>query len=147
MNPEKALKIYNRKTASKEELREALAFCLGVEYKKPTKEITPFEQCRLFFMEQYKKSTGIPFYWSAKDAAGLTGILKKLEIMDNSNARIFTLFQHLIIKLPEWYRQNAFNLVTINSKFNDIVLIIQQNNGKKPISDDYKQRVLRDLLT
>lgn len=147
MNREKASKIYHRKSSTKDELRQALAFLLGVEYSAPAKEVAPFSQCRQFFMEQYEKHAGAPYYWQAKDAAGLAGIIKKLEIMDGSDRRVFQLFEQLVVKLPDWYRQHAFNPVTINSKFNDIILIIRKNNGGKQISDEYKQRILRDLLS
>lgn len=147
MNREKALSIYNRKSSSKEALREALAFCLGVAYVKKEKVTSIFEACKQFFSEKYKERTGIEYYWKAKDAVALNAILKQLEAINIHNSDMFLLFQHLIHKLPEWYQKNAYSLPVINSKFNDIVRIIkQQNNGKTNISNEYKQQIIRDLF-
>lgn len=147
MNLQTALKIYNRKTSSKEELREALAFFLGVEYEKPVKEPNLFEQCQSFWRQKYEERTGVAYYWQGKDAKALQSLLKQLETLDGGTKRLDVLFQQLVFKLPEWYQKNAYNLCTINSKFNDIIRIIrQQPNGKTNISNDYKARILSDLF-
>ena len=147
-----AINRLNSKNATKEMLREALAWLLGVEYKpaKKTQTQTLFTQCRLFFCKEYEKNTGLSYYWHLKDALGLKQSLTKIEILikNNNEAEIFNTFKIIVTKLPQWYKNNAFSIAIINSKFNEITAQIKKcNNAKNKITDSYKHRIIKDLFS
>ena len=147
---DKLNKILNKKTASKAELRSALAESLGVElpsfFEKETE--TLFKKCKSYFMEKYYLDTNLDYYWVAKDSLSLSMIIKKLYGVSKNKCEysIFNSFKYLILHLPKWYIENGFSPCVINSKFNEIIKIIK-NNGKQKstVSEDYKARIIRDL--
>jgi hypothetical protein len=147
-----AKNILNNRTSTKEELREALAFAVGVPYKeKYKKQVTAFTVCRDFFCEEYTKYSGIRYSFGAKDGKSLANLLKKIEkIVDNplDDQIIINAFKVTIQRLPDWYRQNGFSLSVIDSKFNEIVSAIKKNGKQQStaVTEDYKQRVIDDLL-
>jgi len=147
-----AKNILNNRTSTKEELREALAFAVGVPYKeKYKKQVTVFTVCRDYFCEEYAKYSGIRYSFGAKDGKSLANLLKKIEkIVDNpsDDQIVVDTFKVTIQQLPDWYKQNGFSLSVIDSKFNEIVSAIKKN-GKQPtaVTTDYKQRVIEDLLS
>lgn len=150
MTRDQQFKTLNSPKASNEQLREALAASLGVQYERPSKEkaITVFTQCRDVFLEAYKSHTGLNYSFATKDGVALSNIIKKIGFFsDTSKDDTLITFKALINKLPDWYKQNAFSLPVINNKFNEIVASIRKNEGKQGITDDYKARVLSDLTS
>lgn len=146
MNRDQQLKTLKSPKASKEQLREALAASLGVEYEAQTKEkaVTLFTQCRDAFLEEYKRQTNIDYSFQAIDGRALAQLIEKVRgiIQFPTDEAIVATFRLLILKLPDWYKQNAFALKTINNKFNEIVASISKNgNGKQQVTSDFKDRV------
>lgn len=149
MTRDDQLKTLKSTKASKEQLRQALAASLGVEYepqKQAAKEVSIFTQCQRIFMRAYKDQTKIDYSFGAIDGRSLKSILTKIGKMTNDDNIVIT-FQAFINKLPDWYRQNAFSLKIIDNKFNEIVASIKNNGSQQTINDDYIASVLRDLAT
>lgn len=145
-------KILNNPKASKEQLRSALAFSLGIEYVPASKEKKEsiFNECKAIFFAFYTKETGLIYTFTGRDAKALKELVGKVKAIFNYPAtddQIPDAFGLLLEKLPDWYKKNAFSLPVINSKFNEIVSSISKNNGKgqSNISDSYKQKLLNDL--
>ncbi|MDH6310572.1 hypothetical protein M2451_003338 [Dysgonomonas sp. PFB1-18] len=140
MNRDQQLKTLNSPKASKEQLREALACALGVTYERQSKEKekTLFALCRDTFLEAYKEHAGIDYSFVAKDGVALSSLITKLKgiIQFPTDTAIIATFRLLLLKLPEWYKQNAFSLTRINGSFNEIVASIKQNGDKTGITDD-----------
>lgn len=146
MNRDQQLKTLKSPKASKEQLREALAASLGVVYERQTKEreITIFTQCRDSFLEAYKKHTGIAYSFEAMDGRALSSIIKKIGNLENTqnDVELLDSFNVLIYRLPDWYKQNAFSLVIINNKFNEIIASIRKNgNGQQPADDSLESKL------
>ena len=144
MNPEK---ILYRKSATKAELRRALAQALGVpcpSFVKPTANV--HTACRRAFVEVYERHTGMDYSWQAKDAGCLNGIIKKLySIAKNTDDRqIIHAFEYLVSHLPGWYLEHGLSLCVVNAKFNEIIAEIKKH-GKGNVSDSYKRGILEDL--
>lgn len=151
MTRDQQLKTLNSPKASKEQLREALAASLGVVYERPSKEkaVTVFTQCRDVFLEAYKEHTKIDYSFAAMDGRALSQLIEKVKgiVQFPTDEAVVATFRLLILKLPDWFKANAFSLVIINNKFNEIVASIRKNGGKQGITDDYKARVLNDLTS
>lgn len=130
MTHEEVIKVLNSRRSSKEELRSALAFAMGVAPPPPkeaAKEKSTFSQCKDIFHGSYENYTGVPYVFLAKDGIALSGIIKKIEDLDSSN--VAGTFIALLQNLPEWYKRNAFSLPVINSKFNEIIASISKKTG------------------
>lgn len=146
-------RILNNPKASKEQLRSALAFSLGVEYVPVSKEKKEsiFNECKAIFFKFYTDETGIIYTFTGQDAKALKELVDKVKTIFNYPAtddQIPVAFGLLLEKLPDWYKKNAFSLSVINKKFNEIVSSIQQKNngkGQSNISSSYKQKLLNDL--
>lgn len=145
-------RILNNLKASKEELRSALAFSLGVEYVPASKEKkeSVFNDCKAIFFTFYTQETGLIYTFTGRDAKALKELVDKAKTIFNypaTDEQIPVAFGLLLEKLPDWYKKNAFSLPVINSKFNEIVSSISKNNGKgqSNISDSYKQKLINDL--
>lgn len=146
-------KILNNPKASKEQLRSALAFSLGVEYVPVSKEKqeSVFNACQSLFYDFYNKETGLVYSFSGQDGKALKELIGKVQSIINfpvSEGDIINTFCLLLDKLPDWYKKNAFSLPVINKKFNEIVSSIQQKNngkGQSNISNSYKEKLLNDL--
>jgi hypothetical protein len=145
-------KILNNPKASREQLRSALAFSLGVEYAPASKgrEESVFNECKAIFYAFYAKETGLTYTFSGRDAKALKELAGKVKTIFNYPAtddQIPAAFGLLLEKLPDWYKKNAFSLPVINGKFNEIVSSISKDNGKgqSNISNSYKQKLLNDL--
>lgn len=97
--------------------------------KKYTAEETKLHtQCKKFFDTVYAEYKETPFYWSAKDMAGIVGILKRIRfqmpeeekedynmLLVNFQAFIRAIFE----RADDWVKSNASPSI-INSKFNEI---------------------------
>lgn len=147
---EDLLRILRNQHASKQQLREALAASLGVELiESKTDKQTVFSQCKRIFDQYYSDFSGLPYAFGAKDGVALAAIIRKIEgLAVDSDDQIIKTFEALIIKLPDWYKNNAFSLTVINKKFNEITTSIKRNSGNAGgISADYRAQIARDLLT
>jgi len=141
----KPIEVLYKKNATKLQLRCALAESLGVEWSETKKDNdveTPFKQCLNFFLEEYKATTKLDYAFSPKHGIALKGILTKIEKVTTTGDVVAT-FMYLIKHLPKWYKENAFSLCVINSKFNEIIATIKTN---KKISDGYKQQIITDIF-
>lgn len=151
MDKAEATKILNRKAASKEQLREALAFALGVAYSPVSgeKSDTLFNRCKGEFCSAYELETGLNYSFGAMDGRSLSELIKKVgkTVGTDNEETVYNTFCALISKLPEWYRINAFSISVINKKYNEIVSSIKKNGGKQRISNNYKERLARELLS
>lgn len=144
------LKTLRNPAATKQQLREALAAALGVEYiEKKTEKNTVFNQCKFIFNQYYTDFSGLSYAFGAKDGVALADIIKKLQALSYLNdEQTVKTFEALISKLPDWYKNNAFSLTVINKKFNEITTSIKRNSGNAGgISADYRAQIARDLLT
>lgn len=144
--------VLNSPKSSKERLREALSFALGVEYKRASKEAPPsvFNECKAIFCEYYKKETGLVYSFTGQDGKALKELTDKIKTLFQYPADEYPIadtFKVMLNKMPEWYKKNAFSLPVINKKFNDIVSSIKQSNekGQSNISAGYKQKLIDDL--
>ena len=151
MTHKEQLKTLNSPKASKEQLREALACALGVPYEVKGKEksISLFTQCKGVFIDAYKEYTKIEYSFVAKDGVALSSLIEKLKgiIQFPTDTSVVATFRLLLIKLPDWYKQNAFSLTRINGGFNEIVASIKKNGDKQGITYDYKARIISDLTS
>lgn len=144
--------ILNNPKSSKERLREALSFALGVEYvpvKKGNVD-TVFNDCKALFFTFYNKETGLIYSFTGQDGKALKELIGKMQSIINfpsTDETVVNTFGLLLEKLPDWYRKNAFSIPVINKKFNEIVSSIKQSNdkGQSNISDSYKQKLINDL--
>lgn len=150
MEREKIIKLLNDRKASRDELRRAIAFLLGMPYQTASKQDgkTLFKQCSETFGQVYKEHTGVDYFFAQRDGIALSEILKKIGAMTDtgSDDEVATTFSALLLNLPEWYKKNAFSLRVINSKFNEIVASIR-NEGKKGVTDSFKRQTISDLFT
>ena len=148
-----AVKIFKKNSSTKQQLRNALAATLGIAAEEAERmeqqEQNLFGICKDAFMKAYATKTGLVYYFTGKDAKALLEIIKKIELMPTSTNTEES-FKVIVERLPLWYVNNAFNLPAISSRFNDIVVQIKNSvNGRatNSISNDYKQKVVRDLLS
>jgi len=144
------LRILKNPHASKQQLREALSTALGVELtESKTNKQSVFSQCKRIFDQYYFEFSGLPYAFGTKDGVALAAIIKKIEALSvESDGQIIKTFEALIMKLPDWYKNNAFSLSIINKKFNEITTSIKRNSGNSAsgISADYRAQIARDLL-
>lgn len=151
MDYDEMCKTLNSPKASKEQLRSALAFSLGIEYISATKEKKEsiFNDCKALFFKFYKDETGLIYTFTGRDGKALTELIRKIKTIFNypvDDSQIPDAFRLLLDKLPDWYKKNAFSLPVINSKFNEIVSSISKNEkGQSNISNSYKQKLIDDL--
>ncbi len=147
MNP---IDVLHDPRATKEALRNALATALGVELPGTDASESLFTACRRVFEEAYTAHTGLPYRFGSRDGMALQSIISQMRAImaSKDDGSVLSGIRALIANLPDWYRQNQFNLPVIDRKFNDIVSSIKHSHGNNSrISDDYKRRVLGDLLS
>lgn len=148
MNYEEMCKILNNPKATKEKLREALSFALGVEYVpfSKEKEETLFSKCKKLFCDFYGEETGLNYIFTGQDGKTLSELINKVKgiAQGYKEEEILATLEFILRNMPAWYKKNAFSIPVINKKFNEIVANIKQY-GKGQISSDYKQKLLNDL--
>ena len=78
-------KILNNPKASKEQLRSALAFSLGVEYVPVSKEKKEsiFNECKAIFFKFYADETGLIYTFTGQDAKALKELIDKVKTIFN----------------------------------------------------------------
>jgi len=141
MTPEQ---IYYNPKATKLQLRKALAETLGIEFTQTgnQKPVSVYTECVHVFMSNYKSFTNLDYNFESRDGKAVKEIITKIEHITKTGDIVQT-FEYLVTHLPEWYKENAFSLVVINNKFNEIIAAIR--NSKKTINDEYRQRIIDDL--
>lgn len=152
MDRQQAINTLNNPKSTKAALKHALSFALGVEYEPDTKEKqqTVFNRCQQIFCDYYTKETGLTYVFEGKEGRSLAQLVDKVSglISPPTDENIVVSFTALIQNLPDWYKQNQFNLPVINSKFNAIVASISKNGKGKQgsgISQSYKDRIRNGL--
>lgn len=144
--------LYDAK-ASKNDLRRALAKALGVAMPPSGSSGSLFSECKDAFLEAYGQFTGLPYRFAAREGMALQSVISQMRaiLADKSDESVLQGFRALVANLPDWYKRNQFNLPVIDRKFNDIILTIKnERNGNKgfgKVSDDFKRKVLGDLLS
>ncbi|SNA83282.1 hypothetical protein DK150_550057 [Flavobacterium psychrophilum] len=137
---------YHSPKSTKKDLKKALAETLGIEYSETNaneKIETDYKICVAFFMKRYKEITKLDYNFNSRDGKSIKDILTKIEHITKTG-NISETFKYLIQNLPDWYKQNAFSLIVINSKFNEIIASIKASKNK--VSDEYKQQIIRDIF-
>lgn len=144
MDRELANKVFHNKQASKQDLRAALAWCLGIEFKiaDKTDVETVFKHCLNYFLEAYKKSYGYAYQMNGRDGKALNNVIKKIEAT-NPGADVYSVFRFIIDNYPQWYKENCFTMPVFDNNFNQLIQQIKKNG--KSINDDFKARIINDL--
>lgn len=152
------VKILYKRSASKVELRAALAQALGMPL--PSWSATGYnlvQACRGYFSDRYSYVTDLEYSFGAKDHAALRGLVDKLSgAVSRKNPLanehdVYNAFVYLIRNLPPWYQGAGFSLSIINAKYNEIIAQLknERNNkkgaGKLGVSDDYLSALARDI--
>ena len=138
------LETLHKKTATKQDLRQALAEALNVSM--PAFEAckngsqTTFKTCLNAFLERYKEVTRLEYSVTSRDGKALSEMITKIEKIANKDTA--NTFMYIIKHVPQWYIENGFSLPMINGKFNEIIAAIKT---QKKVSDDYKKSILNDL--
>ncbi|EKT3957674.1 hypothetical protein NTJ28_001661 [Flavobacterium psychrophilum] len=140
------IETYNNPKATKKDLKKALAETLGIEYSEVNaneKVETDYKICTTFFMNRYKEVTKLDYNFNSRDGKAIKDIITKIEHITKTG-NVSETFKYLIQNLPDWYKQNAFSLIVINSKFNEIIASIKASKNK--VSDEYKQQIIKDIF-
>lgn len=107
--------------------------------KKYTAEETKMHSdCRAIFEEKFQQLNNEKYYWTAKDAGALVGVLKQIRFFMPEEKRDdiaeltnnFRIFLDVIIRRADSFTLKKFSLPYINGNFNEIYNAIKDNNGK-----------------
>lgn len=151
-------KILNKRSATKGELRAALAEALF----EPLPQWAEVEEnltgkCRKYFADAFAQATGLAYNFQPKDHKALGALVGKIadaataKKPDATSRDIFAAFTFFIDHLPQWYREGGFSLCIINSKFNEIIAQMKNGKGNEKgstgtgVSDAYAAAVLQGL--
>lgn len=147
------IKILNKRSATKAELREALAEALFEplpQWAEVDDSLTA--NCRNYFSQEYRKATGFDYRYQPKDYKALSMLLGNIADATTAknpqatNGDVYNAFTYFIDHLPEWYRNGGFSLCIINGKFNEIIASMRhERTNRAGVSEDYARGVLRDL--
>ena len=136
------VKTLNRKNASKEELRKALASVLGLPCPNFGTAQTEIQKMRCMWAEFFQEQTGTEYQFAVKDNVAMKDLERKISNVLQGNGEITDAWRAMLQNLPEFYKTKAFTLPAINSGFNAIVANIKKgNNGKTGITQDYASRI------
>ncbi|MDH6304630.1 hypothetical protein M2459_001366 [Parabacteroides sp. PF5-5] len=112
--------------------------------RKPQKPASPLnKQAREVFEDHYRDVFQSDYYWSAKDAGGMSSILNKLKHqrkekgLDLTDEGVLFALKALLGSITEGWMFENFSVPNINSKFNEIVSNAKSkaNGGKKTINN------------
>ena len=106
-----------------------------------------FNSCKKMFIDFYKSAEHTEYYFTAKDAAKLKSLIKKIELKvkeknsgQKESSEVIRGFDVFIRQAytgsDKWIQQN-FSLSTLDSKFNEI--FIQLKNGKVKTHDKFEK--------
>ena len=107
--------------------------------KKYTAEETKMHSdCRAIFEEKFQQLNNEKYYWTAKDAGAMVGVLKQIRFFMPEEKRgdiaeltnNFRIFLDVIIRRADSFTLKKFSLPYINGNFNEIYNAIKDNNGK-----------------
>lgn len=156
MTKDEAIKICLSAKSTKADLRNTLAYALGVRLpNNQTKKNTEstFNEMRTLFLSCYKEKHQTDYYWGVKDAVALKQLTLKLKSKlpeNHTGKELLNAWRIFLEKLPSWYIEQAMSMGVINSKFNEIVAMIKQKqygHTNSSISNNYKERIVKDLLS
>lgn len=96
-------------------------------------------QCKEMFLSFYKEKFQTDFYWTAKDANNLIGLVKKISFKvkekfpqkENINDDVLAGMNHLLLQIKDSWVLANFSIPIINSKFNEIFIQIKSGNHGK----------------
>lgn len=98
-------------------------------------------KARLLFEKHFKNIYGNNYYWSAKDAGAMSGLIQKITFsrtqkeMPVDNDSMLYALQALLSSIKEGWIFENFSVTNINSKYNEIVSQAIKNNGNNRKSD------------
>lgn len=93
-------------------------------------------KARILFEKHYKDIFSADYYWTAKDAGNMTDLLSKLKFQRQqknlplSDDDILSALQYLLGSIKEGWIFNNFSVCVINSKFNEIVAQLRNEQNK-----------------
>lgn len=106
--------------------------------RKPKKEPSPLNiKAREIFEQHYLTVFGFAYYWSAKDAGGMTQILSKLRYqreqkkLDTSDENILIALKYLLESINDGWLFENFSVTNLNSKFNEVLSQIRTKQNEK----------------
>lgn len=114
----------------------------GKKGKSEPKEIN--SKARLLFEQHFRETFGANYYWTAKDAGAMSGLLKKLKFqreqkqLDTSDENVLYALHYLLSSVREGWIFDNFSVTNINSKFNEIVAQAKNGNNRKPDTEPDK---------
>lgn len=114
----------------------------GKKSKSEPKEIN--SKARLLFEQHFRETFGADYYWTAKDAGAMSGLLKKLKFqreqkqLDTSDENVLYALRYLLSSVREGWIFDNFSVTNINSKFNEIVAQAKNGNNRKPDTEPDK---------
>jgi predicted house-cleaning noncanonical NTP pyrophosphatase (MazG superfamily) len=108
------------------------------EVEEPVRQLR--ESVKNLFLESYKEKSKSDYYWGAKDATALIGLIRKIDFKvkakfpeaTDRSPEIIKAFEFILKEIKnEWILDN-FSIPMINTKFNDIYLQLKKKeNGKQ----------------
>ena len=123
---------------SKESNKEAREKKSRSQKKYSDEERKLHSDCRAIFEEKFQQLNNEKYYWTAKDAGALVGVLKQIRFFMPEEKRgdiaeltnNFRIFLDVIIRRADSFTLKKFSLPYINGNFNEIYNAIKDNNGK-----------------
>jgi hypothetical protein len=100
-------------------------------YSKPTRTKTHPLHTKFIeaFCIHWERLNGFKYGMTQADVGAVKALIKKCEKLDEKNAGTLELFEIVLEKLPNWYKDKG--LAIINSKFNDIIAEIKRTADSK----------------
>jgi len=140
------VRILNKKNASKEELRNALAEVLGLPCPDFGQTLTEIQQMRLIWSEFFMQQTGTEYQYAVKDNKAMKDLEQKINNVLQNNGSLIDAWRAMLHNLPDFYRTKALTLTAINGGFNAIVASIKKASHEKTgITQDYAARIAAAL--
>ncbi len=116
--------------------------------------MTLHTQLKNEFESQYQQQTEQAYYWTVKDATNLKQLIKKISYSyktkfgsDATECIIKDSFTLILNKLPKWYKENCFDIATINSHYNKIITTIKHENSNDQIIRNLQEKERRIYST
>ena len=90
--------------------------------KKEKKKVHPdFQAMKDAYFEYWKLKYRMNYAgWNVVDAQAMNGIIRKIELINQSDASTVDFWKQLLTKLPEFWQNKS--LASINKNFNKVVL-------------------------
>ena len=111
---------------------------------KPDKAPEPQHQpCKKVFMDFFKERNGLEYYWRGRDGKAINEIIKQIRSRGTEDKDIPTLLQTLLNKIEDKWILSNLDVSLLNSKFNQIITKIKNENKQlsyEDIAAEYKRR-------